>query len=297
MIEKPDAYSYAMRYAIALEGSEAGALEAVSGGAIRGQTTIDASRLPIPRKHIGGIRYEDFTVRAGAGSSEQVFEWIQQAFGKGYVARSGEIHACDFEGRSRHVSEFRGAHIAEVTVPALDGSSKESLSLTVGIRPEAVVYRRGDGSQVLGGISSAATKWLASNFRISLGNLPCSRVARVESFTWRLNVAEGVSGRIGEVSYVFAVPDLRLLISVADIAAWMDWHRSCLVEGKPEELNGAIEILAPDLKSTVLRIDLGNVGLISLEPLAPEANKEEIARFAVELYVEQMAFTYSKVDA
>jgi len=39
-------------------------------------------------------------------------------------------------------------------------------------------------------------------------------------------------------------------------------------------------------------IDLLNVGIISLETLGQEANKDEVATFTVELYVEQMKFNY-----
>ena len=73
----------------------------------------------------------------------------------------------------------------------------------------------------------------------------------------------------------------------------MDWHKTFVIDGNAsdsEELTGRIVFLGPDLSEELATIDLSHVGIISLETESAEANKEEVARFAVELYVEQMAF-------
>jgi hypothetical protein len=87
---------------------------------------------------------------------------------------------------------------------------------------------------------------------------------------------------------------------MADVEAWQEWHRTFVIEGactEADELDGLIEFLGPDHAAVLGGIELKNVGILSLEQVKNEANKEEAARFQVELYVEQMRFNYQDFDA
>ncbi len=76
------------------------------------------------------------------------------------------------------------------------------------------------------------------------------------------------------------------------------WYHSFIVRGKRiDVLNGAITFLGSDLKDELARLEIQNVGIISIEIAGQEANKEEVARFEVELYIEQMKFSYNISDA
>ena len=80
---------------------------------------------------------------------------------------------------------------------------------------------------------------------------------------------------------------------MADIEPWAEWHKSFVIDGKctdSDELTGSLTFLGPDLEEELASISLKHVGIISLEQGAVEANKEEIARATVELYVEEVAF-------
>jgi hypothetical protein len=108
----------------------------------------------------------------------------------------------------------------------------------------------------------------------------------------------GVARRSKKYPSIIEVPNLKLSISMADIQPWEQWYHSFIVGGKREDvLNGAITFLGPDLKDELARFDLQNVGIISMKLAKQEANKEEVARFEVELYVEQMKFSYNISDA
>lgn len=292
------------RFALNVDGlGMLGFVKKFSGGTIKGElATHNLYSVNIQKKHIVGIIYEPITVEVGMGMSAGFYELISAAFDKGYVTKSGEIHACDFDYKSISVREFLAAHISEVTIPALDGSSKEPAYMTVKINPERIRYRKGDGSQIQGKIVPATKKWLCSNFRFTLGNLPCSRVAKIDSFTWKQGIIKDEVDQFRVPTKHPAkveVPNLKLTISMADLEPWQDWFRSFVIEGQcaeGDELTGAITFLAPDLKNELAEIELLNVGIISLQGFGQESLGEEVARFTVELYVGKMTFNYKTPD-
>lgn len=292
------------RFALNVDGlGMLGFVKKFSGGTIKGELATHNLGPPnIQKKHIVSIIYEPITVEVGMGMSAGFYEWIRATFDRGYVTKSGEIHACDFDYKSISVREFLAAQISEVTIPALDGSSKEPANMIVKFEPERIRYRKGDGSRIQGKIVPAAKKWLCSNFRFTLGNLPCSRVTKIDSFTWKLGVIKDELGQFRVPTKHPAkveVPNLKLTISMADVEPWQDWHRSFVIEGQHaegDELTGAITFLAPDLKNELAEIELLNVGIISLQEFGQESTKDEVARFTVELYVEKMTFNYKAHD-
>ncbi len=293
------------RFGIMVDGSEfLGFVKSLKGGIIKGELSQhQLGPENIIKKNISTISYEDITIEVGMGMTKGFYEWIRAAFDNAHITKSGEMHACDFDGNSMSVREFRDAHIAEVTVPALDGSSKDNAYMTIKISPEEIKYLPGTGSAVAGKIAPATKKWLCSNFRFELGDLPCERVAKVDSFTWKMGVIKDEVGAFRIATKHPAkveIPNLKLTISMADVKPWEDWHRSFVIEGncaEDAELTGSITFLAPDLNEELGRIDLLNVGIISLETGGQEANKEEPARFTVEVYCEAMKFNYLVSDA
>ena len=68
------------------------------------------------------------------------------------------------------------------------------------------------------------------------------------------------------------------------------------MNAEDDELFGAMTFLGPDLQDELASIELHHVGLISLESAAHEANKEEVGRCTVEIYVEEMKFNHSVSD-
>lgn len=293
------------RFGIVVDGSEfLGYVKSVSGGNIKGEVAVhQLGPDNVQKKHLATITHEPFKVEVGMGMSHGFYEWIRQSFDREHIHKSGEIVACDFDYHSKSVREFTNAFITEVTIPALDGSSKDPAYMSVSFDPERIRYRKGDNKQITGKVSPATKKWLCSNFRFELGDLPCDRVAKIDSFTWKQSVVKDEVGAFREPEKTPAkleVPNVKVTVSMNDIEKWASWHKSFLIDGncgEDAELTGSITFLGPDLKEELARIDLMNVGIISLQEAQSEANKEEIARFEVELYVEQMKFNYQVFDA
>ena len=226
------------------------------------------------------------------------YDWIRASFEKGHVTKNGEFIACDFDYKAMSAREFQDCHIAEVTIPALDGSSKEPAYMTIKLDPERIRYLPGKDSQLQAQRGTATKKWLTSNFRLELGDLPCNRVSKIDSFTWKQAVIKDEVGEFREATKHPAkveVPNLKITFSMADIEAWQKWHKDFVIDGKcadEDELSGSITFLGPDLKDELASIELIHVGLISLETTGQEANREEVARATAEVYIEEMRFTY-----
>ncbi|MCH8206943.1 MAG: hypothetical protein IH956_08055 [Chloroflexi bacterium] len=288
------------RFALTADSGVLGFLKKYAGGSIKAEVaTYQVGPGNLPKKHITRIIYEDLTIDVDMGMSTEFYEWIDQAFDNVDVAKNVEVHACDFDQNSMDVRECSTVQISEVTIPALDGSSKEPAYLTVKLVPESIRYRPGDGSGIADG-GVPAKRWLSSNFQFSLGDLPCSRVAKIDSFTWKRSFVRDEVGAFREPTNHPAeveVPNLKLTVSMADINSWQAWFQSFVIDGRcseADELSGAITFLAPDLRQELAEIQISNVGIIGLDTVTYEANREEVARFTVELYCEQMKFRVAK---
>jgi hypothetical protein len=158
-----------------------------------------------------------------------------------------------------------------VTFPALDGASKEPALMSVEFAAPP----------------DKAKQWLASNFRVEIGSLPCERVARIDAFTWTC-AADGT----------VSVPDVRLVVSRADLGPWEDAARRWFLDRDyrdKHEMNGRITLLAADGKGALATIELGNVGLKKFSHDEVDAGtsggKDAGGAFAVELYAEKLGLT------
>ncbi|MCG8417313.1 MAG: phage tail protein [Proteobacteria bacterium] len=293
-----DQRSYtAGRFAFGVDGTFAGFIKKVSGGTIKADVaTHDLGTSYYQKKNLATIQHDPLTVEISMGMGKPMWDWIKASFDKGFVQKNCELYAADFNHKIRAIRILNDAYIEEVAIPTCDGASKEAGYFTVKINPNTIRYERGDGSEILGVEDAGAKKWLCSNFRFELGNLPCDRVAKIESFKWTQKIIEGRVGAQREAvkePAALEVDNLKVTFSMADIEPWAEWHKSFVIDGKctdSDELTGSLTFLGPDLEEELASISLKHVGIISLEQGAVEANKEEIARATVELYVEEVAF-------
>ena len=170
---------------------------------------------------------------------------------------------------------------------------------------DPVRWSKGGGEDIRAKIGQSQKQWLCSNFKVEIGDLPCARVASVDSFTWKCSIAPDQVGIFREPTKHPAkvtVPDLKLSISMADHQPWADAARKWFVDGFHEESNemdGQILFLPPNMDQgkPLGEITLMNVGFKKFSKDDLEANSEKIARFSVELYVEKMAFAINEYDS
>jgi hypothetical protein len=257
----------------------------------------------VQKKHVANIKWTPAKASVGIGMGKGMYDWIKAAFDKGYQTQSGRFTSADFNYIAQSHIEFQSALITSVTVPKLDGSSKDAAYFDVEFDAEQVRWQKGDGSSLQSKIGPKQKAWLCSNFRFELGGLPCDRVASIDSFTWKCAVAPDQIGIFREPTKHPAkvtVPDLKVSISMADYQPWADHAKAWFVDGnhlEGNEMTGRIVFLGPDMKEELGSIDLQNVGFKKFSEDDKEANSEKIARFNVELYVEKMTFNLKAYDA
>jgi hypothetical protein len=289
-----DARGYAASsFQLSLDGVLVGLLKSVDGGAISADVVQEKSLEGAPKKHIAGVRYEDFTVQFLPGTHKLVHTWIADTLGQGSRReRSGDIKSADPLGNVKMVTTFENAVLTEIGFPALDASSKNAGHLTLKFAPELTTVERGRG-KIEAKANTKAKKWLVSNFRFELGNLPTKRVTKIDAFTIKQTV---VTDEIGEAPSKdpgeLAIPNLKVTLSEADVALWDDWFDDFVVKGNSSddrELSGRIVFLDPTLKVEIGWVKLGNVGIYRLVPEKAVAGSENIRRVIAELYVETMS--------
>jgi hypothetical protein len=291
-------------FALDLEGYSVAFLKKFSGLSMQGDVVAnDLGPDNIQKKHIANIKWTPGKATIGIGMGKAMYDWIKLSFEKAYVPKNGSFTAADFDYKAQARLDFENAIITSVTVPKMDGASKEAAYFDVEFEPEKVRWSKGGGEDIRGKLGPKQKAWLCSNFRFELGGLPCNRVATIESFTWKCGITPDQIGIFREPTKhptKVTVPDLKLAISYADHQPWADWAKKWFVDGhhlEGDELQGRIVFLGPDMSKELGEITLLQVGLKSFSDDDNEANSEKIKRFHAELYVEQMKFVINEYDA
>lgn len=292
------------RFALDVGGYNVGFLKKFSGMAMEADIVAnDLGPDNVQKKHVSNIKWTAGKATVGIGMGKGMYDWIKQSFDKAYEPKNGWLESGDFNYKAQTRLDFEDALITEVTVPKLDGSSKDAAYFDVTFEPERVRWAKGGGNDIRSKVGPKQKAWLCSNFRVEIGSLPCSRVASVDSFTWKCAIASdqiGIHREPTKHPAKVTVPDLKLSISMADHHQWADAARAWFVDGMHEENNemdGRIVFLGPDMKKELGEITLMNVGFKKFSKDDLEANSEKIARFSVELYVEKMAFKIAEFDS
>lgn len=296
----PLAHSFAGgSFALDIGGSPVGLVKKFSGlGLAADIATHITGTEALPKKHVANWRYTPGRASVGINMGKGLYEWVQASMDKASVRRDGSFKAADMNRRVTSSLTFSQALLTEFTVPRLDGASKEPAYFDIAFDAERVDWAPGKGELLPATPIKKPKAWLTSNFKLSIGKLPCARVATVESFTWRCGVATEALGLVrpgGLASARVTVPDLLLSISMTDHAAWAEAARRWFVEGRhleADEMNGRLSFLGPSLADTDLLgwIDLQRVGFKSFSHPDTQAGADTAARFTVGLYVEKMSF-------
>ena len=282
------------RFWMNLDGVLCSNVKTVSGGAISAPVIEqEAAAGGFAEKHIGAPTYGEFVVQVGLSSTPDLYAWISSSWTASPERRDGSVVTADANGNARSERRFTDARITGVTVPTLDGSSKDAGYLTVTFAPELIQTQPASGK-----LPASATRpgkpWLCSNFQLELDGIDTSRVATIESFTVSTAVAEDVVGdgrdltrEAGRLEF----PNLVVSVSAASAQSWETWFDDFVVSGdngQSKEKSGAIVFLSSDLSTELGRIALHNVGICALRAPTLGDNTEKVARFSAELYCDWM---------
>ncbi|HET9674690.1 MAG TPA: phage tail protein [Gaiellaceae bacterium] len=283
------------RFALELDGAAAGFVKSVEGGDISADVVAEpVGQQPFAKKHIGNVKYEEFTLGMELGMSADVYEWIAGSWAGTSTRRNGAIVEADANLEVKMRREFRDALVTETTVPALDASAKSPAELTVRVAPDSITRTKGSGK--LARAAAKQKQWLVANFRLELGDLDAKTVSKIDAFTVKQTVAaDGLGARRdhrrepGTIEF----PNLRVTLAESGAQTWNDWFDDFVVKGNngdDREKNGSIVFLDPSLKQELGRVDLKNVGIFALRRPSPAGDR--VARVTAELYVESMELNW-----
>lgn len=252
-------------------------------------------------KAISNVKFEPFTINIGMSMGGNLYNWIKASMDNAHMRKNGYVAAANFDKKAMAYRHFRDALITEITIPAMDASSKDSAYFTVKFDAEEITYQDGDGADLKGTVNTKQKKWLNSNFRLRLGDLPCSKVSKIDAITLKQGI---VQDDVGEFRIAtkeptkMEVPNMKVTFSAADVKPWAQWFENFVIKGlntDSDELVGAIEFLDPSGKDVLGSLELQQVGIFSLNAEKLEAGKDGIHRYVAEFYVERMALNLNYV--
>jgi hypothetical protein len=273
-----------------LNGKIVGTVKSVDGGTPYADVIVEEPGPDgIARKHLGGVKYNEFTVKLGMGMSKPVYDWISSFMQQKDPPVSGAFIATDSDLNQQRRTDFSNALITEVGFPASDVASKAPGYLTLKFAPESTTVNSAKGK--LNGRPSNQKLWLPSNFRLSIGDIDLSSVSRVEGYPvkWELS-AEGVR-EPGKLE----VPSLKITMPESDSKPLHDWFDDFVIKGnnvEADELIGLLDWRTPDLSKSLVSLNIRQIGINALNPDLPESHSDALPRVKAEMYCEEIKFNY-----
>ncbi len=154
-----------------------------------------------------------------------------------------------------------------------------------------------------GNVGSSQKKWLCSNWRLNIGDLPCENVTKIDGLSYTVKLGEVRVGSKRVPTWVpgaFEVGEITVTVLAHEIDAWQDEAKVRLYEGKNldegAEFQGGITFLDHDLSTELGSVELGNMSMTSFKVADQEANKEGVLTAEVKFAIETIRFSLSTTD-
>ncbi len=278
-------------FAMDVDGAPVGWVSSVEGGHAFADVTLENPGPDhVVRKHIGAVKYEDITVSCGLGMSKAMYEWMQSTMTGKYQRKNGAITAADFNFKAISTMQFFNALITEIAFPALDASSKDAAHITVKFSPEYTKTAKG-GTAPARTIDKIQKHWLPSNFKLTIGDLDCTGVAKIDALVIKQKLTQADVGQVRDYAKEprpVEISNLAVSISEAKAQSFYDWQEDFIIKGNSHsEKQGTLQFLAPDM-SPLMELSLVNLGIFKCTPEKMEAGSENIRRVRAEMYCEQI---------
>ncbi|HUS64024.1 MAG TPA: hypothetical protein VMZ28_05750 [Kofleriaceae bacterium] len=184
--------------------------------------------------------------------------------------------------------ELKDTVVSEITFPALDSAAATPFAVGVSLR-SSQVSRRPPAAGATRSASGTRTKAaMASSFRLTLGDLDATRVRAIDPFAIKLAdpSAVGLSRVERRVTTALAPTTVSIYLSATAPGAdrWLGWFDE-LAAGKASAKSGSLELLAPNVKTVALAIDLQSVTVAAIHDVVVNERRE----IKVDLVVGQMS--------
>ncbi len=254
------------------------------------------------KKHIAQVMYRPIEMTFAPHLNKRIFEWVRDTMDGKFRRVTGSVIHTNYDYKEVSRLEFTEALFTEFELPLLDASAKDAAHLKLKLFPETTKRIGGAVKGVINAPKTKAKMFLPSNFRFEIkgpANIgaACKYVSRIEPITVTQQVAQDISGQ--DRDYLSAPEAMRisdLVITVAESHAepFYKWHEDFVVEGNnaPEnEVTATLDYVTPDLKGTILSLELKGVGIHSIKRQRPKEGADAVRKIQVEMYCEEIKFT------
>jgi hypothetical protein len=289
--------SYATGYfEIEIDGVRAGLLQKIGGGNFEAELV----KLPMSdnyygRRHVANPKFDEISVTCGIAMGEAFKEWVKSSLDRNHQYKNGSINAANYDRVVTQTREFRQALITEVGFPAADATHKEVAYLNVKFMPERLTYKRGDGTTAMMPASSNQSQFRCENFRLSIDGLEDATkyVSKVEALTVKQSTTRDFIGPTRDYELVpgnIEYSNLKITLPERHIDAFGKWFEDFVMSGintATDERHGMLEFLTPDLRKTLLSIELWGLGIFKLTRSELVNNDEKVANCTIEMYCEK----------
>ena len=282
------------RYGIELDGKFAGWVSEVDGGHAVSDVVVEkVGGDALLKKHIGGVKYEDFTIVVDEVMSPEFYNWVAMAVDlktRSKARANGAIVHTTLDGQVRARREFTDGLITEVSFPALDAASKDAAKMTIKFSPERATTTEPQQPET---IRHRAKAWMVSNFRLRVDGLdePCRRVNKIEAIVVKQKIAGGDNNGGGGKPRDYDIeptkiefPDLVITLPESDSKPLSDWYQTFAKAAQDSkgsdavERQGTLELLAEDNKTVLLTVAFHNLGVYGLAKKGLEAVGDAVKR-------------------
>lgn len=284
------------RYMMVLDGVQCGFVKSIEGGNVTADVVSEpAAAGTFANKRLGTVRVEPFRVGADFSMNGKLFSWLAGAAAGGAKRQDGVIIACDYDYNAKSQREFSEALITEIGFPACDAASKEAGVLTVAFQPQTLRVGKGSGKVSFAAKNAAQRLWIPSNFRLEIDGLDCTKVNKIDAFTWKQGVQPDQIGNGREPGAV-DVPNLSVTFPEVSAQTWTAWHEDFVIKGNNDdgqEKGGRLVFLSPNRQTELMSLIFHNLGIFRLADDKDEASPNTIKRMRAELYCERVEVSYN----
>jgi len=221
----------------------------------------------------GVLKLGDLAIGFAPGQMPALAGWVDEIMVGKVMRLDMSVVRTDMNGKSRERIELKGCFPVELRFPQCDAAGKSAYLVEAIFRPESIAGGAA-GESVKPGVSGKQKKMLASNFVVSVGDLPTGRVVRVAAFTLRRNPGSEVAGELRRPSIAGGLgrcSPLSLVVGGADYQAWRDFALQQVARGPVgKEIEARLELRDTSLKKVLASFDFRLAGLsgFRFEPIA-----------------------------
>ncbi len=168
------------------------------------------------------------------------------------------ITTTDFNYNMVTERSYPDAVVSSIIFDELNAASKDNFAIHVQMTANTMIVKKVSG-KYSGTDLGRGTKFMAANFKLSLGKLPVKFVSVIDNI--RLTSDD-------------QTVDLLIRIAETDAEPWYEEFKNNI--GQKATLTGAISLLSPDLSKSILNLDISEAEIISISGGKNDQSKIEV---------------------